>query len=273
MDTFLAFAIPICTILLGLSAFFDKWAKSSQRSIYAGRPLVNTSFLDNTQFKLFWFCLFTILSILFNHCQSQRADQKVSNEIEKRDLANRKHLDSTVTATRDTTVSVINELLAPHHLIYDSSRNKIDTTKLISPEITGFNIRSSKFVPLVSDTSYSNSVIVTNTGNCPILFTFKIYVAVQLKQKFEFQNTHVGCESCPLAQGTSLEMPQNGFYDSTADKYCFLFIGNYTTGTGTLPKPIDLLWIWDFKTKSLGIPINTDTKRSIEDVIKRKFHL
>ena len=93
MDTFLSFAIPVCTILLGLSAFFDKWAELSQRPLYQ-RPRINTAFLGKTGFKFFWFFLFTILSISLTFYTTRRSDKKAKRELAQRDLTHEKHDDS-----------------------------------------------------------------------------------------------------------------------------------------------------------------------------------
>ncbi|MBN9386192.1 MAG: hypothetical protein J0H74_35870 [Chitinophagaceae bacterium] len=127
MDTFLLILSRICTVLLGISAFFDQWAILNQRAVFQGRPRIDTSILGKTSFKFFWFFFFTVTSLGLTDYSAQRADQKTQREIKQRDSENRKHEDSMIIVTTDSLNKTFTKALAEYYLTYSAEQKKVQS--------------------------------------------------------------------------------------------------------------------------------------------------
>jgi hypothetical protein len=278
MDTFLAFAIPICTIFLGLSAFFDMWARYyGQRPIFQGHPLIDPSFFGKTWFKFVWFFVFTILSISLNYCQSQRSDKKAHNEISLRDSANQKHLDSSVNAVKDTTISTINTLLVKHNLIYDTGQRKIeslikDSINLEIPSLDIISSRSGTINTLVDSLIFM--IELKNTGNCPILINLRVFTGTWFSNnRLICKETKLGMNKYSLGPSTSVNFPVSFYYKFLPQKCFFLILGSYSNKKRTINNPIDEFLSWDIQSNTIGTPFDFKYKDSIEQSMKRTLSI
>lgn len=63
MDIVGFYAIALCTLLLAILSFYDKFAGYRNRSIFHGRPWMKTTFFGKLWVKITYVDFFTILSI------------------------------------------------------------------------------------------------------------------------------------------------------------------------------------------------------------------
>jgi len=283
MDTFLSYAIPLCAALAGLSSFFDAWSKISERPVFEGRPWIRTAFLAKTWFKLTYFLTLAALSFLLGKCKSDIAETKSNGEIARREAAHTKHEDSIQTeykkdirSNNDSNIHTFTKSLQEYHLSYDSGQkrvyNKMDS---LARENPGYSIsaysRQGSINTLTDSLEFPG--LEVNTGNCPVILNFKVYVGQILNGKLFCSDSHTGRHNYTMAQGVSSRSPLSCHYTVLPSKVYFLYIGSYSNRKKSIINPIDEILEWTLNDNSVGLPANPDYKDSIENAMKRDLHL
>jgi len=284
MDTLLLVASWACTILLGLSAFFDNWAALSKRPIFKGRPWINTAFLGKTIFKFTWFFSFTALSLGLTFYTAQRSEEKTKSEIAQRDHSHQKHDDSIqleykrdIRATNDSNIKSFSKSLEEYNLTYIVNQKKVQSLikDSINKEIPGLEIiwPTSGSIDTVNDTTSFN-LEFKNTGNCPILFNIKVFIGnLYSNNRLHSVQPSLGAHNLSLSQTSTYVMPLKAKYQILPAQYFFLIIGSYTNIKKTIAIPIHEFLNWDLKANSLGTLINFKYNDSIEYIMKQQLHL
>jgi hypothetical protein len=267
LATFLSFLPLIFAILLGLSAFFDKWATLSHRAPFHGRPWINTAALGTTRFKIWWFIILTILAGVLTLYNSQQSDAKIEKELSQRDLAHQRHDDSLqseykkdIRATNDSNIASFSKSLEEYNLVYNEQQKKVQS--LIRDSMThenpGYIITASSQQGTINGTA--DSLIYTglavNTGNCPIIINTKIYVGQIINGLLYCSDTRVGSRNTTMAQGTSAQTPLYCQYTILPSKVYFLYIGSYSNRKKTIVNPIDEIMEWTLANNSIGNIVN-----------------
>lgn len=281
MDTFLTYAIPLCALLAGLSAFFDKWSTWSQQPIFLGRPPFKTEFLAKTWFKVTYFFAFAVIAFALNKCNSDRSDRKKQSDYASQEAVHRKYDDSLQTvykneirATNDSNIHTFTKSLQAYNLSYDSAQEKV------YKKLNSFGTNQDK--PSLDITTggpriwdkLSDSFKITfefhNSGNCFLNLTLHMRVAMRYSNGRMFANPkgQIGIKNYPLGIGMTDFIPVPLTPPVRPTEFYFLVTGEYSNSKHTIVNKIDALIVWDLETNTSGGITNIQYRDSIENVIK-----
>lgn len=280
----LLFLPLLFAILLGLAAFFDKWATLSQRSLVHGRPWINTTPLGTTRFKIWWFIILTTLAGVLTFFNSKRSEAKNKKELALRDLAHQKHDDSLqfaykkdIRATNDSNIASFSKSLQEYNLAYNDQQKKVQSLirDSMSRENPGYIISASSRQGVINN---SNDSLVfpgleANTGNCPISLNTKVYVGQIINGQLVCSDTRTGHHNTTMAQGTTSESSLSCHYTILPSKVYFLYIGSYTNRKKTIVNPVDEIIEWSLADNSIGNIALPTYKDSIEVAMKKALRL
>jgi hypothetical protein len=279
MDNFLTYAIPLCALIAGLSSFFDKWSTYSQRPIFQGRPWINTAFLSNTWVKVLYFVFFAVISFILGKCNSDWAEKKTKYELANRDSAHQRHDDSLQTvyksdirATNDSNIKSFSKSLEEYNLAYNEQQKKVVSLlkDSMSREIPSLDvIPGERHANLSTDSFYINFRF-TNTGNCPLLVTSRIYEAfVNPDQSLFVPGNNRGLNNRAIGIGLTDNLPDELKVNGSPLEIYLLVTGSYTNAKNKIGISIDNLFTWDIHRNTIGVTNDPVERDSIEHLIKK----
>lgn len=280
MDRFLSLLPLLFAILLGLSAFFDNWAKLSRRTPFHGRPWINTAPLSTIRFKIWWFTILTTLAGAVTLYNSQRSEVKAKEDLALRDLAHQKHDDSLqveykkdLRATNDSNIASFSKSLQEYNLAYNVQQEKVQSLirDSMSRENPGYAITASSQQGAINNLGDSLVYpgLEINTGNCPIILNIKEYVGQIINGRLVCSDTRIGHKDFTMAQSTSDQIPLSCHYTILPSKVYFLYIGTYSNRKKTIVNPVDEIMEWTLNNNSIGNIASPAYKDSIEIAMKK----
>lgn len=274
------YASALCTVLLGFSAFFDKWSTYSQRPIFQGRPWINTSFLSNTVFKWAYFIILTAISLLLNKCSSNLSSANSAAVLKASDSTHnakdsilQKGFVKELKAASDTNISTFTKALGEYKLTYDSGQKQIhalfDSSNKEIPNFDVFPLQTTEIKTGV-DSVYFHWVQIN--GTCTISVSYKTYAAIDRNGILSAIPSNVESTTKHMAAyhvDTTTMRINNA--SNFSEKLYFLVYGHY--GNTKITKPIDQIYVWEKSKNHVGGILVQHYSDSIELFMRNAFHL
>jgi hypothetical protein len=234
------------------------------------------NFYSKLSFRLVFAIIVTVTSIYLTHKSSSDSEEKANQQIRLRDSTNRKHTDSLVLVTSDSLNRTFIKALNEYYLTYNADQKEVRSllrdsldNQMLSLDM--YLVKKIEYSPNVD--SFSFVSVTSNTGNCIITATYKIYSAFISNGNLTAVRSNFSSISREMAVNhvDSLILTTHYYKPIIPDLAFFLVLGTYTNGKTN--KPIDILFEWSRTSNIVGTPTEFRFKDSIENIIVKSLHL